>query len=566
MLYVFAVMCIVGTFNCHGQPMECETVSIMQRGALVGSGQVESRTPVFSNPDITFSDRSLLSTETSDKSLAGQRQINDPTMLWNWSAFVLSLSRRPDRLVSFEHVVRQHEPWIIPRLVHIDALDGLTLLSNHSAREQLIHDGFISRLDLEEALAEVDGARDWQHMSPGAVGLYISHARAWHHIVKHNLDFGLIFEDDLEYFGKDFGLRVKEDFLQNANPILRSGREGMAYLQHCWCNTEPCWQRGSSAAPKGFSVFQEVKPKDTVPCTSAYLLTHGAAKQLLERAFPMKNQLDLALSGDVSDGLVRLMAHPALAQVGGASLVSDVQAKNDPLSGHSEYGYAYGSSYGNGSFTVGQSSTGTTTGGPMSSHVEGNISLTLRTSESRVFMESREALDFISTSIVSCLPMADIGMVKICGITVVKDIHTEPRRRFETDPTSLLSFGAQCIVSYAIVNLPDVDQATSIAERVAGIRMEFMETLNVLLISAGMTSNVQDVEFSRALVEGGANPAERCSLNEDSLTSSPSLTTTLQHTTPNGSAAGIPWMMPTLAVALAVAAAVAWITIAARNS
>ena len=68
-------------------------------------------------------------------------------------------------------------------------------------------------------------------------------------------------------------------------------------------------------------------------------MSRQAAQQVLSRAFPIKQQLDLALSGYVVQGLDRAKSVPAVAQVA-TSFFSDVQSNSAKASALGTYGYA----------------------------------------------------------------------------------------------------------------------------------------------------------------------------------------------------------------------------------
>lgn len=262
------------------------------------------------------------------RDVAGSRLTQDIFANLNpnsFGAFVMNLDSDRDRIEGFFDAVSQQEPWMLDVLNRVPAVDGRDFISKELDRHRLVRDNYISAADLQQALDNIDGAGSWDQLSPGALGLYLSHAIVWKDIVDKKLSFGLVFEDDLRYFGAGFEPAVRQILESKpAQPI-----PDLAYFQHC--EDSAAWAPGFPQGPPGTSVAREVMEDEIVPCTSAYLLSQRAAKQLLEKAFPISMQLDRALSTAVNNatrGLRRLIFEPALAQVGPESYKSTVQSSN----------------------------------------------------------------------------------------------------------------------------------------------------------------------------------------------------------------------------------------------
>merc|ERR1712203_966285 len=166
-----------------------------------------------------------------------------------------------------------------------------------------------------------------QTLSLGAIGLYLSHAEAWPRLVDEGLEYGIIFEDDLRFFAPSFKTILQQLAPQDSPSLDRAYNGSLIYLQHCSCDSEtPCWPRGCSSAPAyPYPKIKDVASNVVVPCTAAYVLSKGAARQLLQRAFPISEQLDRAFLNNVVMGLHRQLFEPAVAQVGAVWLSSDVQ-------------------------------------------------------------------------------------------------------------------------------------------------------------------------------------------------------------------------------------------------
>lgn len=238
-----------------------------------------------------------------------------------WGAFVLNLDREPTRFAGFMRAVKDQEPWLLANLERVPAVDGKTLLSNFTNLEPLIPQQ-ITLTNLERARNNANGTRGWEELSPGAVGLYLSHAKAWQRIKDEGLQFGLVFEDDLRFFSKYFKPTI--DMMLNFKIVA-----DIVYLQHCEDSSH--WPRGqgyTGYTPWGNPEPRTISMDEIVPCTAAYLLSHHAVDQLLKSAFPIESQLDRTLSTKISNatvGLQRLILEPAVAQVGPESFHSNVQ-------------------------------------------------------------------------------------------------------------------------------------------------------------------------------------------------------------------------------------------------
>lgn len=110
--------------------------------------------------------------------------------------------------------------------------------------------------------------------SPGAIGCYLAHVKAWKRVMKENIPMA-IFEDD--FVAKDGSKEILLKVYQNLPPfdILR--------LQH---RSNP--DINEILEPKGDLL---VKVNRTEGLT-AYILTPLAAKKLLATAFPINCQVD----------------------------------------------------------------------------------------------------------------------------------------------------------------------------------------------------------------------------------------------------------------------------------
>lgn len=263
-----------------------------------------------------------------------------------WEAMVINLDRRPDRLQRFAAAVSKTEPWIFsvgdgkqttstsPRLCRVPGRDGRELArpvvaqSKQSRRSSflsrsdptrqlnpaplhlnstqvLVAQGWISQKASESAAA---AHAEWPNMTVGGIGLYLGHAAAWRRVVERDLDYGLIFEDDLTLFAPNFATQVR---------AVLEGREKEAfsyptdwdflYLQRC---NDPTWRKqrpgdfnpagprhlGAQSVGAAHSAQVPISFGERTSCTGGYIITRQGAKKLMAGALPAQAQLDWQLS------------------------------------------------------------------------------------------------------------------------------------------------------------------------------------------------------------------------------------------------------------------------------
>lgn len=282
-----------------------------------------------------------------------------------WEAMVINLDRRPDRLQNFTRAVQKSEPWLLDgrHLCRVVGRDGRTLprdarvggdpsklkddlnalrafirggktrteLRNEVAGAGapraseadggvptslsdtglLLNAGWVSR----EALREATHDQEWPMMTAGGVGLYLGHAAAWRHVVERNLDYGLIFEDDLTLFAHNFHDQVLG--ILGSSGASPTPKWDLLYLQRC--NDED-WKKERVAGPDVHPARHEadrsqeiaVGDQELVTCTGAYIVTRTGAQKLLRGALPAAEQLDSQLAS--VPGLKRAALSPPVAQ------------------------------------------------------------------------------------------------------------------------------------------------------------------------------------------------------------------------------------------------------------
>jgi len=228
-----------------------------------------------------------------------------------WEAMVINLDRRPDRLHNFTAAVRAKAPDVAKRLCRVRGIDGREMANASSAfdhfEKTIVSRGLVSEKNLNLAMGAVK-SKKWNHLSLGAIGLYLAHAQAWARIVDKDLDFGLVFEDDLVLYGKGFDRALR--MVEKMSPSSWD----WVYLQSCKrdaARPEDSWPKDGAEPEKKPELVR--CSTDKVPCTGLYAVSRSGAKKLLRDAFPIKEQLDLAVMDMAS--LTRWRFVPPVAQV-----------------------------------------------------------------------------------------------------------------------------------------------------------------------------------------------------------------------------------------------------------
>jgi len=256
---------------------------------------------------------------------------------------VVNLNRRKDRLQTFTASVCDREPWLARRTCRLAAADGKELQKDAAWQARLVGEGYVKNATLQAALSQSGGAVTWGDLSPGAIALYVSHSQAWKQILAKNWDFGLVMEDDLQFYSADF-----ESLFQQ---VLRDAKEGWGVVQLQSCDAQDCdvqhrkncWEKGKPqrVSPDSVSRLVKLPPHQHLACTGAYIVSRRGAEALLANDFPINKQLDIAISADAMKGMPVLKAIPPVAQCneqrkGSGAYDSDVQYPGDgkKLRGH----------------------------------------------------------------------------------------------------------------------------------------------------------------------------------------------------------------------------------------
>jgi glycosyl transferase family 25 len=172
-------------------------------------------------------------------------------------AYIINLDRSPERLKFVkENVERLNIPF-----ERISAVDG-NLLSQEEIQQKV-----------SNALKGFD-----RRNKVGIFGCYLSHVKTWEIFLKSDAEFAIIFEDDV-----------------NFNPkILKETIDELIINKDLWdINTFDIRGNGMPVRIKKFSNGQSLVVYLTkVLNTGAYIINRKAAKKLLEKALPIKMQID----------------------------------------------------------------------------------------------------------------------------------------------------------------------------------------------------------------------------------------------------------------------------------
>lgn len=191
-----------------------------------------------------------------------------------YRVFVINLARRRERMSKFG------ENFHLPiKYEIIDAVDGLQLNP-----EQLYNNGVLGIDGLQSIERTKTGLPKENHYdiaTVGAIGCTLSHYKIWDKIVKENIKYALIFEDDAWVINVNMDDIIKqiEDLPKNWHIYMigqpHSILEGIPYDNdsHLYKLTRFCG-------------------------THAYLINFDGAKWLLEKGmiFPIQQQVDAHLS------------------------------------------------------------------------------------------------------------------------------------------------------------------------------------------------------------------------------------------------------------------------------
>lgn len=264
-----------------------------------------------------------------------------------WKAIVINLGRRPDRLQRFVKEMNLSAAWLLNQgqVCRTAGRDGLKLLEAgaphlpptgpaskaflgsgtlQSTRADALHNPIPQDplqeehllkggwLSMEASTILHSNSAVWPKMTAGGVGVYLSHASAWRHVLDKGLEFGVIFEDDVVLYSPSFTAELYR---------ILGGHQtwdwDFIYLQldvKSWPKSNPC-------PFKSVQSSQELVTSGLIPNTGAYIVTRRGAAKLLQGAFPARMQLDAQL-GQVPT-LKRAQLDPIVVQCSELTKVAD---------------------------------------------------------------------------------------------------------------------------------------------------------------------------------------------------------------------------------------------------
>lgn len=206
-----------------------------------------------------------------------------PKRVKDVAVYLINLDRRPDRGEKLRQLYLRSDLGEV--LQRVPAIDGKKL--------------DMSQIQITDtALADVNrskGSRGYRtehhQLTPGAVGCYLSHVKAWQEIAHGDKEYALILEDDAQLpptIGNRM-LSLSEAVPQDWDMLL------FGYVLH----------RSSKKYPR----YTDVTRFFQLHC---YLVTRECAKKMLQLPglFPMSQQIDWQISDWSEKGLLNIYATP----------------------------------------------------------------------------------------------------------------------------------------------------------------------------------------------------------------------------------------------------------------
>lgn len=125
---------------------------------------------------------------------------------------------------------------------------------------------------------------DSDRIKPGAIGCFLSHRRAWRHVVDSGRTMALICEDDAEFTAEFLVAPERLETIAQATPdadvIFANGRMAAWSAAHSAADVKPLQHILSDLAGSGGPKARDLKP---TPGGDCYLISLSGAKALLER-------------------------------------------------------------------------------------------------------------------------------------------------------------------------------------------------------------------------------------------------------------------------------------------
>jgi len=213
--------------------------------------------------------------------------------------YVLNLDRRADRLKKLGQTLAEQAPWLAAATCRVAGVDGRRMTEETTVPPALIQAEVLHSAVTNTAIT-IGGP-----LTKGATALIFGHGLMWEHFLQQDFEVGIFMEDDvtevhpgLEKFLCDLVDRSDWDVVQ-----LQYGDGTLVKEQDLTLEHRSGWNTGM------------------------YLLTKSAARQLLQRQFPIghfcSSQIDDP--GCPIRSLRNFVSQPAAAMQTGSRADSDVQ-------------------------------------------------------------------------------------------------------------------------------------------------------------------------------------------------------------------------------------------------
>eukprot|EP00746_Dinoflagellata_sp_MGD_P089082 gnl/MRDRNA2_/MRDRNA2_35189_c0_seq1.p1 gnl/MRDRNA2_/MRDRNA2_35189_c0~~gnl/MRDRNA2_/MRDRNA2_35189_c0_seq1.p1 ORF type:complete len:359 (-),score=65.40 gnl/MRDRNA2_/MRDRNA2_35189_c0_seq1:52-1128(-) len=211
--------------------------------------------------------------------------------------YFINLARRQDRRIKLEELLSSFSPQLWQRLERIDAIDGQSIsLEDQAALENFVTADALQDAREKKGLATVEHHRGRfmrfnDHLTAGAVACAMSHHRALQAISNHpSAHWGLVLEDDI---------------VATVPQVDRAIESLVARLPSDWDVVYLGYHTGRSLADgDGQNVlFHELG--EPVWGLYAWIVSKKAAQKILDGAFPVDRQVDVAISSWVLEAQLR---------------------------------------------------------------------------------------------------------------------------------------------------------------------------------------------------------------------------------------------------------------------
>lgn len=195
-------------------------------------------------------------------------------------SLVITLGSPPGRLERFGAAYAASDLGSTVPLERLEAVDGRSMRDFGG----LVEGGAAARL---EALARTGTREEHRDLTPGAVGCYLSHLRAWRRVAGSGAPYAFVFEDDAD---------IPRDTLARFHQALAQVGDRPWDVLLLGCDGE-----GESAGPNLTRMTRFLR-------LHAYAITPAAARRLCGEVLPIRQQVDWELSQRAGAGRLEVYA------------------------------------------------------------------------------------------------------------------------------------------------------------------------------------------------------------------------------------------------------------------